>query len=108
MTINLSPQRSDDTLTVSKAGDALTINGVEFDFSQVPDGGLLPRDAVDCDWIVSDVERVNGELVLTLLLPHSANATEARRFPEPLVDVPDGEVVFPQDAPDDDEVELLQ
>ena len=96
MTLHLSPQRRDDTLTVSKAGDVLTINGEEFDFSQVPDGGLLPRDALDCEWIVSDVERVDGELVLTLLLPHGANASEAARFPEPLTDVPDGIVEFPQ------------
>ena len=84
----------DNGLQISKAGDVLTINGVEFDFSQVPDGGLLPQDAVDCEWIVSDVERVNGELVLTLLLPHGPNASEAARFPEPLVDVPDGVVVL--------------
>jgi len=96
MTLNFSPQRRDDTLTVTKAGDVLTINGTEFDFSQVPDGGLLPRDAVDCPWLASDVERVDGELVLTLLLPHGANASEARRFPQPLTDVPDGEVEFPQ------------
>ena len=96
MTINLSPQRRDDTLSVSKSGDVLTINGTAYDFTQVPDGGLLPRDAVDCQWLVSDVERIDGELVLTLLLPHGANASEARRFPEPLTNVPDGEVEFPQ------------
>lgn len=91
----LSPQRRDDMLTVEKAGDVLSINGEQFDFSQVPDGGLLPQDAIDCEWIVSDVERVDGQLVLTLLLPHGPNASEAARFPEPLVDVPDGVVVLP-------------
>lgn len=95
MTLYLNPQRRDDRLTINKAGDVLTINDVEFDFSQIPDGGLLPQGAVDCEWIVSDVERVNGELVLTLLLPHGPNASEAARFPEPLVDVPDGVVVLP-------------
>jgi len=95
MTINISPQRRDDTLSVTKSGDVLTINGVEFDFSRVPEGGVLPQDAVDCPWLASDVERVDGELVLTLLLPHGANASEAARFPQPLVDVPDGEVEFP-------------
>jgi len=95
MVINLSPQRRDDTLTVSKSGDVLTINGTEYDFSQVPEGGLLPQDAVDCPWLASDVERIDGELVLTLLLPHGANASEAARFPEPLMDVPDGTVVLP-------------
>jgi len=95
MTINLSPQRRDDTLSVTKSGDVLTINGTAYDFSQVPDGGLLPQDAVECPWLASDVERVNGELVLSLLMPHGANASEARRFPAPLIDVPDGEVEFP-------------
>ena len=95
MILHLSPQRGDDTLTVSKSGDVLTINGTAFDFSQVPDGGLLPQDAVDCEWIISDIERVDGELVLTLLMPHGADASEAARFPEPLVDVPDGVVVLP-------------
>jgi len=96
MRINLSPQRRDDTLTVTKAGDVLTINGVEYDFSQVPEGGVLPSDAVDCAWLASDITREDGELTLTLLLPHGANASEARRFPEPLTNVPDGEVEFPQ------------
>jgi len=95
MTLYLSPCRMDDFLVVSKQADVLTINGTAFDFSQIPDGGLLPQDAVDCEWIVSDVERVDGELVLTLLLPHGANASEAARFPEPLTDVPDGVVVLP-------------
>jgi len=96
MRINLTPQRRDDTLTVTKSGDVLTINSTEFDFSQVPDGGMLPRDAVDCAWLASDVTREDGELTLNLLLPHGANASEARRFPEPLTNVPDGEVEFPQ------------
>jgi len=96
MTINLSPQRRNDTLSVTKSGDVLTINGTEYDFSQVPDGGLLPQDAVGCPWLASDVERVDGELVLTLLLPHGANASEAACFPRPLTNVPDGEVEFPE------------
>lgn len=95
MVLRLSPQRRDDTLTINKSGDSLTINGVEFDFSQLPDGGLLPQNAVSCEWLESDVERINGELVLTLLLPHGADASEAARFPEPLVDVPDGVVELP-------------
>ena len=96
MTFYLRPQERVDTLSITKTDDVLIINGTKFDFSQIPDGGLLPRDAVDCEWIVSDVERVDGELVLTLLMPHGANASEAARFPEPLTNVPDGEVEFPQ------------
>ena len=96
MKINLSPQRRDDTLIVIKLGDKLTINGTEYDFTQLPDGGTLPKDAIDCEWIISDVNRVDGELELALLLPHSADATEAARFPEPVIDPADGEVELPK------------
>jgi len=96
MNINLSPQRRDDALTIIKNGDVLTINGTEYDFSQLPDGGTLPADAVDCEFVIGSVERVNGELELTLLLPHGANASEAARFPEPIIDPADGEVELPK------------
>jgi len=95
MKINLSPQRRDEELTVSKVGDTLTINGEAFDFGQLPDGATLPKDAVDCEWLASDVERIDGELVLTLLLPHGPNAPESTRFPEPIVSPADGEVELP-------------
>lgn len=96
MKITLSPQRRDDTLTVIKLGDTLTINGTEYDFTDLPDGGALPADAVDCDFVIGSVDRVNGELELTLLLPHSANASEAARFPEPIIDPADDEVELPK------------
>ena len=96
MKINLSPQRRDDTLTVTKQGDTLTINGKEYDFSQLPDGGTLPADAVDCEYIIGSVDRVDGELELTLLLPHGANASEAARFPEPIINPADGELELPK------------
>ena len=96
MKINLSPQRRDDTLTVTKQGDTLTINGIAYDFSQLPDGGTLPGDAVDCEYVIGSVNRVNGELELTLLLPHGPNASEAARFPEPIIDPADGEVELPK------------
>ena len=96
MNINLSPQRRDDTLAVVKQGDTLTINGTAYDFSQLPDGGTLPADAVDCEYIIDSINRVDGELELTLLLPHGANASEAARFPEPIVDPADGELELPK------------
>jgi histidinol phosphatase-like PHP family hydrolase len=96
MKINLSPQRRDDTLTVTKQSDVLTINGTEYDFTDLPDGGTLPADAVDSDFVIGSVNRVNGELELTLLLPHSADASEAARFPEPIIDPVDGEVELPK------------
>ena len=96
MKINLSPQRRDDTLAVTKQGDILTINGTTYDFSQLPDGGTLPADAVDCEFVIGSVDRVNGELELTLLLPHGPNASEAARFPEHIIDPADGEVELPK------------
>lgn len=97
MIINLSPMRRDDTLTVTKQnGDVLTINGIELDFGQIPDGATLPADAIDCEWITGDVERIDGELHLTLVLPHGADAGVAARFPEPIVNPDDGPLELPQ------------
>lgn len=96
MKINLSPQRSDNTLQVIKNGDALTINGEVYDFSVVPDGATLPSSAVDCKWLASDIERVDGELNLTLHLPHGANASEAARFPQPIINPANGVLELPQ------------
>ena len=96
MHITLSPQRRDDSLTVTKQGDTLTINGMAYDFSVIPDGATLPKDATDCTWLASDVTRIDGVLHLTLVLPNAANASEAARFPQPIVNPADGELELPQ------------
>jgi len=95
MKITLSPQRRDDTLTITKQGDVLTINDTEYNFTQLPDGGTLPKEAVGCEWILSDVSRVNSELEFTLLLPITANASEAARFPQPIINPADGVLELP-------------
>ncbi|WP_282374580.1 MULTISPECIES: hypothetical protein, partial [Pseudomonas] len=64
MIIKLSPQRRDDELIVSKRSDVLTINGERFDFRGVPEGAVLPSSAVDCDFVVGDITRIDGELTL--------------------------------------------
>jgi len=96
MRIILSPQVRGDTLNVARHGDTLTINGRVFDFSPLPDGAALPAEAIDCEYIVGPVERVDGQLRLTLLLPITANASEAARFPEPIIDPADGPLELPQ------------
>lgn len=96
MHITLSPQRRDDTLKIVKAKEVLTINGKKYDFSVVPEGALLPKEAVDCPWIAADVERIEGILHLTLILPISADASEAARFPAPIIDPADGPLEFPK------------
>lgn len=102
MKIVLSPQRRDDTLTLSRAGDALTVNGEEFDFSQVGEGDTLPARAIASEFFLGVVERVDGELLLTMILPNPRNASPEQAFPVPLVNVPDGPVSLP--SPLDEEV----
>lgn len=96
MRIKFNPQRRDDSLSVVKQGDVLTVNGVEFDFSAVPEGATLPADAIDSDFFSGPVERIGGELHVTLTLPHGPNPSQAVAFPEPIAVVADGPVELPQ------------
>lgn len=96
MKITLAPQRRVGTITASKLGDTLTINGVDYDFSVIPDGATLPASAVDCEYITGNIERINGVLHVTLLLPHGADVSEAVRFPAPIINPPDSLLELPQ------------
>jgi len=96
MNITLNPQRRDDTLTVIKSGDTLTINGDVFDFSPLLDGATLPAEAIGCPWISGPVDRINGVIHATLRLPLGANASHAARFPQPIINAPDGVLEMPQ------------
>lgn len=95
MIIKWNPQRRDDQLTVVKQGDALIVNGVTYDFSPLPEGATLPAEAIDSDLFSGPVERVNGELVLTLTLPHGPNPSHAVAFPQPINVTADGPVALP-------------
>jgi hypothetical protein len=95
MIINLSPQRRDDILKVIKIGDTLNINGEDFDFSQVEEGDTLPATAIYSSFFVDTVERVAGELVLTLILPNPINYSPEQAYPATLVNIKDGEVLLP-------------
>lgn len=109
MKIKLSPQRRDDTLAVTKVGDVLTINGDVFDFSGLPDGATIPAEDIPCDWIVGPVERVAGELHLTLILPHGPNPSPAVAFPAAIIDAPDGVIELPADpAPAADPIDIKE
>lgn len=96
MIIKLCPQRRDDTLAVIRAGETLMLNGEAFDLSAIGEGDTLPRSAVSCEWFAGDVERTDGELVVTLILPIPWNYSQEQAFPVDLISVPDGEVVFPK------------
>ena len=96
MVLTLTPQRRDDSLSLSKSGDTLTINDVAYDFSVIPDGSTLSASAVDCSFITGDIQRIAGELHLTLLLPHGPSPSREVAFPTPLINPADGELVLPQ------------
>lgn len=96
MHITLIPQRRDDTLTVIKQGDTLTINGTAYDFAAIPEGATLPATATDCPYLLGNIERVSGVLRLSLLLPTSQDATPAANFPTPIVNPPNGKLELPK------------
>ncbi len=108
MKIVLTPQRRDDALEVLKSGEVLTINGEQFDFSVLPDGAAIPAGEVPCDWIVGPIERISGELRLTMILPHGPNPSQAVAFPAPVVDPPDGPLALPFDPPPGPVVEAVE
>ncbi|RBB96807.1 hypothetical protein C3E97_029970 [Pseudomonas sp. MWU12-2115] len=100
MIINLSPQRREDTLTIFKVGDILTINGETFDLSPIQEGDTLPASAISSPWFLNKVERIGGELELTLIFPNPQNFSPEQAFPVPLVGVPDGAVMLPKPLPE--------
>lgn len=97
MRITLSPVRLDETLTASRAGDVLTLNGEAFDFGPLPEGATLPAEAISSEWIVGPVSRIDGEMHLTLRLPHGPNPSQAVAFPAPLTVLGDGPIPLPTD-----------
>lgn len=103
MHITLSPVRLNETLAASLTGDVLTLNGIAFDFSPLPDGATLPAEAVASDWITGPVSRIDGELHLTLRLPHGPNPSLAVAFPEPVTVTQDGPILLPFDPPPEPE-----
>lgn len=94
MHISFSPQSRYDTLTLERsAPDRLRINGELFNFGPLPDGGTIPD--VPSEWIVGPVERIDGEIHLTLILPHGPNPSQAVAFPEPIHVTQNGPITLP-------------
>lgn len=89
------PRNSSKSPSVEIMGEVLTINGEALDFSQVPEGATLPRSAIGCVYIAEDVVRTNGVLHIGLSFPIPPDASEAARFPEPIINPPDGPLELP-------------
>ena len=81
---------------LSVAGDVLTIDGVAYDFSAATEDKPLTMENAGCEWLVSDVTRIGGELHLTLILPHGARAPQETLFPAPLTVTKNGPVKLPE------------
>lgn len=99
MYITLTPMRRDETLTLLRKGDCLTINDTTHDFSRLAEGECLTAATLDCPWLISDVARRGGILHLTLILPHGEGASDAVRFPAPLDITGDGPIALPVSPP---------
>lgn len=104
MHISFSPQRRDDTLTLElTAPDRIRVNGDLFNFAPLDEGDTLPASEVPCEWIVGDsVSRINGEINLTLILPHGPNPPKNIAFPEPIVVTENGPITLPTETQDVD------
>ncbi len=95
MHIKLSPQRSDETLALSRQGDTLIINGESYDFSVLEPGDSYPGDALPWPF-AGDVERgLDGTLQIKLILPHGAQPTQEQAFPQDIIDPADGPIPLP-------------
>ena len=106
MKITLVPQRRFDILELSVAGEVLSINGEELDLSVIPSGATLPIDAIDCDYLASDIERdENGEVSLSIILPHcfikdkTSEEAQAVLFPDSITVTEDGVIELPVYVP---------
>ncbi|WOI54950.1 hypothetical protein [Palleronia sp. LCG004] len=74
MRFRIITQRLEKHLTLSVDGDVLTLNGEELDFSFLQEGEWLPTDAVGNEWIgPGGVERIDGKILLTIIIPYGRN-----------------------------------
>ena len=96
MHLTLIPQRRDDNLVVTKLGDTLIINDINYDFSVIPEGASLPASATDCLYLTGNIERITGILYLTLILPHGPNPSQAATFPSSIINPTDGLLELPK------------
>jgi hypothetical protein len=104
MHISFSPQRRDGSLTLERtAPNRLRINGELFNFGPMEDGDVIEAGTVPCEWITGPVERIDGEVRLTLILPHGPNPSQAVAFPEPMTVTEDGPIAVPHDEPEQEE-----
>ena len=88
--LSYSPQYGTSNITISKQAETLTINGESFDFSALEDGSEIDT---ECSHIVGTVKRLNGDIHITILLPHGVNSYFAPTEPQEVT--ADGDIALP-------------
>lgn len=78
LTLNLSPVRSDQETTAVLAGTVLTVNGANYDLSELPDSATAQHP------VLGTVKRNGNEYECTIRLGHGPNAPHETRFPAPI------------------------
>lgn len=99
MLIKFSPQRRDDSVVYEKRGECVVVNGEVFDFSRMGNGDTLPVQAITSQWFDGDVDKIEGVLHITLLLPNPANYSPEQAFPTPITVDTDGIIKQPEPLP---------
>jgi len=98
MIVTFSPQLRNGTLALEKQGDRLIINGEAIDFSPLLPGYKLPfEECQAASPLLLGAERsTEGDLSVQVLLPMGANATDAAKYPQPIINPADGEIEVPK------------
>lgn len=95
MLITFSPVRRDETLSLVRTGDSLTINGTSYDFSDLAEGDALLPEALGTGWCAGPVQRREGRIHVHVCLPHGPDAPVETRHPTPVLCEDDGPVPVP-------------
>jgi len=76
--INFNPRFDGDKLTAEINDTTLTVNGTDYDLSEIPDGATVDHP------VVKNCTRNGNNFELTITLTHGANAPHETRFPTPV------------------------
>ena len=95
MRISFSPQRSEASLTIRKSGELLIIGDTSIDFSSIPDGATVQDARRFHAMLRGAIERIDGEIHVTVVLPIGPAAPEAVRFPSTVTVIADGAIANP-------------
>lgn len=76
--INFNPVFFAPKTEIKTIGTLLTLNGVDYELSDLPDGAEANHPVLGC------VTRAGNDYEMTVILGHGSKAPESVRFPAPL------------------------